>query len=170
SVRNCQKLIRTGYNYILFLPPSPPTTPTLFPYTTLFRSLLLREHIHLALELRVRRDRPRLGQHLPALDLLALGAPQQHPDVVPRLPLVEQLAEHLHARARRLHRRLDAHDLDLVAHLHDPALHPTRHHRAAARNREHVLDRHQERTVHRTLRRRNVAVQRIGQLHDRLLA
>src|SRR5690606_12114996 len=53
---------------------------------------------------------------------------------------------------------------------HDPALHPTRHHRAAARNREHVLDRHQERPVHRTLRRRNVAVQRIGQRHDRLLA
>jgi hypothetical protein len=34
----------------------------------------------------VRRDRPRLGQHLPALDLLALGAAQQAADVVARLP------------------------------------------------------------------------------------
>ena len=61
-------------------------------------------------------------------------------------------------------------DLDLVAHLHDPALDPARHHRAAARNREDVLDRHQERLVHVALRHRNVAVQRLVQLQDRFLA
>jgi hypothetical protein len=38
-------------------------------------------------------------QHLTALDVLALGAAQQRADVVARLALVEQLAEHLDARA-----------------------------------------------------------------------
>src|SRR6266581_6603801 len=57
-------------------------------------ALLLREHVHLALELGVRGDRGRFGQHLPALHLFPLGAPQEHPDVVPRLPLVPELPEH----------------------------------------------------------------------------
>ncbi len=38
-------------------------------------------------------------------------------------------------------------DLHLLADLDHPALDPTRHHRAAPRDREHVLDRHQERPV-----------------------
>src|SRR6185312_16081677 len=59
-------------------------------------ALLLRQHVHLALEMRVRGDRAGLGQYLAALDLLALRATQQHPDVVPRLPLIQELAEHLH--------------------------------------------------------------------------
>ena len=41
---------------------------------------------------------PGLGQHLAALDLVALDAPQQAADVVARLALVEQLLEHLDAR------------------------------------------------------------------------
>ena len=51
-----------------------------------------------------------------------------------------------------------------------PALHPPGHHRAPPRDREHVLHRHQKRPVDRPLGLRNVAVQRIGQLHDRPLA
>src|SRR5204863_10098943 len=74
-------------------------------------ALLLRQHVHLALKVRVRGDAPGLGQHLAALDLFALRAPQEHPHVVPRLPLVEELAEHLHPRAHRLHRRPQPHDL-----------------------------------------------------------
>src|SRR5690606_40096126 len=65
-------------------------------------ALLLRQYVHLTLELRVRRDRARLRQHLPTLDLLSLRATQQHAHVVPRYPLVQELAEHLHSRARRL--------------------------------------------------------------------
>ena len=65
-------------------------------------ALFLAQHVHLGLELGVRRDRARLGQHLAALDFFALGAAQQHADVVARLALVQQLAEHLHARAHRL--------------------------------------------------------------------
>jgi hypothetical protein len=47
----------------------------------------------------VRRDRARLAQHLAALHVLTLRAAQQHADVVARLALVQQLAEHLDARA-----------------------------------------------------------------------
>src|SRR5688572_14965676 len=64
-------------------------------------------------------------------------------DALPISP-VEQLLEHLDARDDRLGRRTDADDLHLVADLDDPALDPAGHHRAAARDREDVLDRHQE--------------------------
>jgi hypothetical protein len=40
----------------------------------------------------------------------------------------------------------------------------------AARNREHVLDRHQERLILRTLRLRNIGVDRRHQLQDRVVA
>src|SRR2546430_12502285 len=45
-----------------------PPRSTLFPYTTLFRS------VHFRLELLVRLDRPRLGQHLAALDIVFVDA------------------------------------------------------------------------------------------------
>src|SRR5437762_6527479 len=48
--------------------------------------LLLRQHVHLRLELRVRRDAPRLRQHHPPLHLLLLRPPQQHPHFLPPPP------------------------------------------------------------------------------------
>src|SRR2546426_7906311 len=57
--------------------------------------LLLRQHVHLALELRVRRDRLRLRQHHPPLHLVLLHAAQQQPHVVPPLPPLHHLAEPL---------------------------------------------------------------------------
>src|SRR5205814_763067 len=82
--------------------------------------------------LRVRRDRPRLGQHLPPLDVLALGPAQQTPQVVPRLPLVQNLAEHLHPGHHRLGGRLDPHHLHLFPRLDPPPLHPSGGHRPAS--------------------------------------
>ena len=89
-------------------------------------ALLLGQDVDLALELGVRRDRARLAQDLAALDIVALGAAQQDADIVARLALVQQLPEHLHPGAGGLDRGLDAHDLDLLAHLDDPALDPAR--------------------------------------------
>ncbi len=88
----------------------------------------------------------------------------------PASPRVQELAEHLDARHHRLGGRLDADDLDFLAHLDDAALDAAGHHRAAARDREHVLDRHQERLVLRPLRLRDIGVHRLHQLQDRLLA
>ena len=93
----------------------------------------------------------------------------RQPTLSPASPGVQQLAEHLHARHHALLRVLQADDLDLLADLHLAALDAARHHRAAARDREHVLDRHQERQVLRTLGQRDVAVDRLEQLQDRLV-
>src|SRR4030067_1159048 len=99
------------------------------------------------LELPVRSDRTRLRQPLTPLHLVLLRPPKQHADVVPRLTLVQQLPEHLHARGDRLLRRTNPQNLHLVPHLDHPALHTARHHRPATRNRKHVLHRHQKRLV-----------------------
>src|SRR5262249_38916239 len=64
---------------------------------------------------------------------------------------------------------LHPHDLDLVPHLHDPPLHPPRHHRPPPRDAENVLDRHQKRLVHRPHPRRNVTVHRLPPLPNALL-
>src|SRR5207245_7721806 len=89
----------------------------------------LRQNVRLRLELRVRRDRPRSRQHHPPLHVLLLRPPQQHPDVVPRLPFVQQLLEHLHPRHHPLARlRAQPQTLHLFLHLHLPSLHPSRPH------------------------------------------
>src|SRR5690606_13013446 len=133
-------------------------------------AFFLGQDVDLGGEVGVRLDRTRLAQHLAALDVFALGAAQQNTDVVARLTLVKQLAEHFHARAGRLDGVLQAHDLDFLADLDDAALDTTGHDRATTRGREHVFDGHQDRAAHGALGRRDVAVQRSGQLADGLLA
>src|SRR5216117_4323804 len=49
--------------------------------------LLLRQHVHFALKLRVRRDAPRLRQHHPPLHLVLLHPPPRQPPPVPPPPL-----------------------------------------------------------------------------------
>jgi hypothetical protein len=120
-------------------------------------TLFLGQHIHLTLELGVRRDTARLAQHLTTLDLF-LGATQQRTDVVTRPTLIEQLAEHLHTRTRRLLRRRIP-TISISSPVFTTPAPPTRHHRATTRDREHILDRHQERLVGITHRLRD---ERIG--------
>src|SRR3954447_7348614 len=108
-------------------------------------TLLLGQDVDLRRELGVRLDAARLGEHLAALDLLALDAPDEAADVVAGAALVEQLLEHLDAGDDHLAGRLDTDQLDLVADLDDAALDAPGGDRAAALDPEHVLDRHQER-------------------------
>src|SRR5206468_1864028 len=84
---------------------------------------------------------------------------QQQADVVPRLPLVEQLAEHLDPRDHHLLVRPEAHHLHFLPYLDLAPVDPPRGHRAAPRDREHVLHRHQERFLHLPLRHRNALVE-----------
>src|SRR3977135_4158602 len=121
-------------------------------------ALFLGQNVGLSLELGVRLDRTRLAQHLATLDFLALGAAEQRTDVVAGLALIEQLAEHFDAGDDGLLGVAQTDDLDFLADLDDAALDATGHNRTAARDREHVFDRHQERLVDRTLRLRNVRV------------
>src|SRR5438552_4092033 len=75
--------------------------------------LLLGQHIHLGLAPLVRGDGPRLREHLPALYFLFLDAPEQTANIIPRLPLFQQLPEHLHPCHHRLARLPKPHDLHL---------------------------------------------------------
>src|SRR5690606_24351729 len=76
----------------------------------------------------------------------------------------EQLAEHFHAGAGGLGGRTQTNDFDLFANLDHATLDTTGHHGTATGDREHVLDRHQERLVDGTHRFRDVAVQGFHQL------
>src|SRR5437762_1349889 len=129
-------------------------------------ALLLREDVYLALELRVRLDRAGLREHLAALHVVFFHAAQEDADVVAGDALVEQLAEHLDAGDDLLLGRLEADDLDFLADLHLAALDAAGDDGAAPRDREDVLDRHQERLVDLALRDRHVAVERFHQLDD----
>src|SRR5271168_556800 len=96
-------------------------------------ALVLGQDVDLALELGVRRGGAGLDDDLATLDVLTLDTTQQQPDVVAGLPLVEQLAEHLHTRDRRLGAgRLDTDDLDFFVDVDHTALDAAGDHRAAA--------------------------------------
>ena len=133
-------------------------------------AFILRQDIHFAREVGVRGDRARLGQHLAALDFFTLGAAQQDADVVASLTLVEQLAEHFDAGAGGLDGGLDADDFDFFADLDDTALDATGDDGATTRDREDVFDRASGRACRWRARRRDVAVQGIGQGEDRRFA
>jgi hypothetical protein len=90
--------------------------------------------------------------------------------VVAGLTLVEKLLEHLDARHHRLLRGTDPDDLHFFADLDHTLLDAARHHRSTSRNREDVLDRHQELFVDSAHRHRNVRIHRFHQLQDLLLA
>src|SRR2546428_1292846 len=107
--------------------------------------LLLGQHIHLGLAPLVRGDGPRLREHLPALYFLFVDAPEQTANIIPRLPLVQQLPEHLHPCHHRLARLPKPHDLHLFPHLHHPPLHPPPHHRPPPPDRKNALHADQQR-------------------------
>ena len=80
--------------------------------------LLLLQDVNTPHETRMRRDRTRLSQHLPPLDILTPHTPKQHPHVIASLTPIQRLTVHLHPRNHRLGRILKAHDLNLIPRLH----------------------------------------------------
>jgi hypothetical protein len=92
-------------------------------------------------------ERSRLCQNLAALDLITVDAAEQRADVVAGFCKVQSLAEHLESGDDRLLGRLDTDDFDFVIQIELASLDTARRNSAAARNREHVLNRHQERLV-----------------------
>src|ERR1700682_830288 len=131
-------------------------------------ALFLGEDVDLRLELGVRLDGAGLGQHLAALDVLALDAAQQAADVVAGLAGIQQLVEHLDSGDHRLAGVVDADHLDFLVHLDLAALDTAGDDRATTFDREDVLDRHHERLVQGALRNRDVTVDRVHQLRDRV--
>ena len=133
-------------------------------------TLLFLQDVDLGLELGVRSDRTRLGDYHTALNLLLVDTAEQQTYVVAGLALVEQLAEHLDARAgRREGLLLKTYDLDGIAYVDDTGFDTARYDGTAAGDREHVLDRHQERLLVLTRRNGDIFVNGSHQLHDLLL-
>src|SRR5690348_10380061 len=133
-------------------------------------ALFFREYVHFRPEVRMRRDRAWLRQNLPALHALALDAAQQTADVVAGLTLIEQFAEHFDAGHRGLLRRANADDLNFLADLDNATVDAAGDDRTATRDGEHVFDRHHERLIDRTVRLRNILVDRLHQLANGVAA
>src|SRR5215475_6290031 len=115
-------------------------------------ALLLGQDVDLRLELGVRGGRARLDDHHAALHLLALDAAEQEADVLTGTRVLERLAEHLDRGDLGLERLLlDADDLNVLVRQQDAALAPTGDDGATTGDREHVLDRHEERLVYLAL-------------------
>ncbi len=60
-------------------------------------AFFLAQDVDAGLELRVRRDRTRLGEHLAAFKIGALDAAEQHADVVASRAEIQRLVEHFDA-------------------------------------------------------------------------
>src|SRR5260370_3257116 len=116
----------------------------------------------------MRRDRCGTRQHLSTCDFCALDAAQQYADIVARLALIEDFAEHLDARHDGLRGVAEAHDLDFLADLDLAALDAPGYDSPAPRDREDVFDRHQEGLVGFAPGLRHVAVHPVHQIQDRL--
>src|SRR5579884_541391 len=130
-------------------------------------TLVLAQDVDLRLEVGVRRDAARLDDDHAALDVLALRATKQEADVLTGLALVEQLAEHLDAGDRGgLLLRPDADDVDGLVDLDDAALDPAGDDGATTGDREHVLDRHEERLVDLADRLRHRGVDRVHEFEQ----
>src|SRR5690606_35994467 len=95
-------------------------------------------------------------------------ATQQETDVVTGKTLIEELAEHLHTSDHGTLVGTEADQLDLLADLDATTLNTPRGNSTTTRDREDILDGHQERLVDVTRRLGDVAVDRIHQLADLL--
>src|SRR6056297_494609 len=132
-------------------------------------ALVLAQAINFRFELGVRSDATGLGQHLTTLDVVTLDATQQATDVVTGLADPQFLAEHFNTRASRLDRHVtQSDDRYFFADLDNAAFDTTGCDRTTTFDREHVLDRHQERLVFFTLWLGNRAVQRVHQFRNAL--
>src|SRR5205809_4187576 len=118
-------------------------------------AFLFGQDVHFALELRVRRDRLRLRQHHPPLHLVLLHPAQQQADVVPRLPLIQQLAEHLHPRHHHLLVRPEPHHLPFLPPLPLPPADPPRPAVPPPVDQNTVPHRHRDRLLNPPLRPRD---------------
>src|SRR5579862_2388695 len=131
-------------------------------------ALFLAQYIYLGLELFVRLDGSRLGQYLAALDAFLFNTAQQQANVVTGFGLIEDLAKHFNARDHGLGRVTQADDFHFFADLHCTTFDAPCRDRAAARDREHVFDGHQERFVDLTSGLRDEFIHRLHQFEKLL--
>ena len=86
--------------------------------------------------------------------------PRYNENSIARKAMLKRLVEHLNSGHSRRLVTTETNDLYRVAYVHLATLDTTGHNRAAAFNREDVLNGHQERLIHVTLRLGNIRIQR----------
>ena len=125
------------------------------------------QNIDLSLEVDVRSDGTRLGQNFTSLNGLLVDTTEEETYVVTSLTLVEELAEHLDTGNGGLTGLIcETDELDRVADVDGTSLDTTGNDSTTTSDGEDVLDRHKEGLVNKTLRKRNVAVNSLHELHD----
>lgn len=85
-------------------------------------TFVLGKDVNLTLEFRVRSNRAGLAENLTTNDVFTLDTTEEAADVVASLSLVEELTEHLDARANRLLGVLDTNDLEFVVDVENATL------------------------------------------------
>ena len=133
-------------------------------------AFVLGEDVDFSLGLGVGSDRTGLCENLTALDLVLFDTTEEQANVVARLTLVEELAEHFNARYGRLERFAHTDDFDFVANLDNAAFDTAGSNCTTTGDREHVFDAHHERLVDRTLGFGNFGVDSVHELVDGLYA
>ena len=108
-------------------------------------TLFLGQDIGFCLELGVWVHRLWLAKNLTTLNAFTVDTAQQNTNVVASFTGIQQLAEHFNACAGRLLGVLNANDFDFVANIDHATFNTASHNSTTARDREHVLDWHQER-------------------------
>src|SRR5690554_4989222 len=108
-----------------------------------------------------------MRQNLTTVNFFTLGSTQQYTNVVTCLTLIQHLPEHLYTSTGGFLSFLDTNDFQFVTHFHNAALYTSGNNRTTTRNREYVFNRHQERTINRTLWFWEIFVHRFGKLDDR---
>src|SRR3990167_7489389 len=129
-------------------------------------SFFLAQNVNLSSELGMRLDCARFDQYLATLDIITLGTAQQNAAVLASTTFVEQLAEHLNTSTSSFDSVTKTNNLNFFLNADNATLNTTSHNSAATGDREHILDRHQERLINSTLRLRNICIQRLDQLLD----
>ncbi|VTX76845.1 Uncharacterised protein [Neisseria sicca] len=129
-------------------------------------TLFFAQYVHFRFEFGVRSDGTRFSQYLTAFHFFAFGTAQQYAYVVTCLTFVQQFAEHFNTGTSGFLGFFQTYDFDLVTNVDDTALYTAGYYGTATGDGEYVFDRQQERFVHGTLGRRDVAVQCGSQFED----
>src|ERR1700681_3352232 len=103
-------------------------------------TLFLGQHVDLGVELRVRRDRSRLGQHHSTLHVLLVDTAEEESNVVTSLAVVQKLPEHLDASDDGLLVRVKPDQSDFLPDLDLAALDSSGRYSTAAGDRQHVFN------------------------------
>lgn len=127
--------------------------------TSVAATLFLGKNIEGGEELSVRLDRARLADNHAAADILPADTTDEETRVVTSLRLVARLLESFNIRNLGLDNLLAlANELDFLITLQDTTLNTSRDNSTTARDREDILNRHEERLVQATLGSRDPLV------------